>query len=416
MTPIPPLPSPAWSLYSRRAVALVCFAFILIALWGIHNAVPIIIVATILSYLFYPLAALIDRRALGGRRRGLAVLGAFVLAMALFALLILIVVPPLVSQLREFAVRLPSLLQTFEAGLEQTLSQPIFINNQRIVPMDSLREALGTAGGDPLTLQSINIGDTARVFLGSLTGPAFGVLGRAFTILINLLFILTMMFYLIKDGGDFVGRIIRLTPESHRGDVTRLLRELGKVWNAYLRGQIILSVVMGVVTFIAAVILGLPNALVLGLLAAMFEFIPNLGPLLALIPAALLALATPSSTLPIEAGPTYALIVVVVWVGLQNLESIFLVPRIMGGNLNLHPFVVIVGVIAGAEIAGPLGVILAAPALSSLRVVGQYVYGKLTDRDPFPLEDEPHPPPPSVAARIRGAWAALTGASRSKVQ
>ncbi len=416
MTPIPSTPSPSWSLYSRRAVALVCFAFILIALWGIHNAGPIIIVATILSYLFYPLAAFIDRWALGGRRRGLAVLATFVLAAAGFILLILLVVPPLVSQLREFAGRLPSLLQTLEAGLETTLSQPIVIYGQRIVPLDSLREALGTTGSDPLTLQNINIGDTARMFLGSLTGPAFGVLGRAFTILINLLFILTMMFYLIKDGGEFVARLIRLTPDSHRGDVARLLRELGKVWNAYLRGQIILSAVMGVVTFSAAAILGLPNALVLGLLAAMFEFIPNLGPLLALIPAALLALATPSNTLPIEAGPTFALIVVAVWVGLQNIESIFLVPRIMGGNLNLHPFVVIVGVIAGAEIAGPLGVILAAPMLSSLRVVGQYLYGKLIDRDPFPLEDEIYPPLPSLMTRLRSVWLSLNRRAGSTVE
>src|SRR5690606_17136116 len=77
-------------------------------------------------------------------------------------------------------------------------------------------------------------------------------------------------------------------------------------------------------------------------------------------------------------------VILVTWVGIQNLESLFLVPRIMGGSLNLHPVVVIIAVIIGATVAGALGIILAAPAVATLRMFGLYLYGKLFDIDPFP--------------------------------
>src|SRR5690606_2600198 len=102
-------------------------------------------------------------------------------------------------------------------------------------------------------------------------------------------------------------------------------------------------------------------------------------------PALVLALFTDSLTLPfLPAGVTFALVVAVVYVAIQNFEAVVVVPRVMGGSLNLHPLVIIVGVLAGASLAGALGVILAAPIIASMRVIGQYIYGKLLDKPPFP--------------------------------
>jgi predicted PurR-regulated permease PerM len=171
---------------------------------------------------------------------------------------------------------------------------------------------------------------------------------------------------------------------SYQGDSRRLLYELGQVWNAYLRGQLTLALFMGIVVFTIATIIGMPNPLILGMISMILEFIPSIGSGLAIFPAGLLALTAHSTTFPGLQGSTFALTVVIIWALLQNIEAYILVPRIMGGSLNLHPIAVILGIIAGASLAGVLGIILAAPTVASLRIFGQYIYGKLMDRDPFP--------------------------------
>lgn len=163
-----------------------------------------------------------------------------------------------------------------------------------------------------------------------------------------------------------------------------MLYELGQVWNAYLRGQLTLALFMGVVVFTIATLIGMPNPLILGMISLLLEFIPSIGSGLAIFPAAILALTAQSSTFPGLQGLPFALTVVIIWALLQNIEAYILVPRIMGGSLNLHPIAVILGIIAGSSLAGVLGIILAAPTVASLRIFGQYIYGKLMDRDPFP--------------------------------
>jgi predicted PurR-regulated permease PerM len=192
------------------------------------------------------------------------------------------------------------------------------------------------------------------------------------------------MFYLLRDGGRFYHALVEFITPTYRNDTRRLLYELAKVWNGYLRGQLILCLFIGVLVFIAATVLGLPNPLVLGLISGLLEFIPNLGPFLALIPATLLALVSQSSTMPFLEGPIFALVVIIVWTAIQNIEAIIVVPHVMGGSLNLHPVIILVGVLVGASLAGALGVILAAPTIASARVLGHYLYGKLTDQEMFP--------------------------------
>jgi predicted PurR-regulated permease PerM len=115
------------------------------------------------------------------------------------------------------------------------------------------------------------------------------------------------------------------------------------------------------------------------------ELIPNIGPTLAAIPAALFALTSSSTTIPsLDAGLGFAVVVVIAYSGIQQLEAIFLVPRILGGSLDLHPFVVLIAIIIGADIAGILGVILAAPSAATLRLAVRYLRGKLLDEELFP--------------------------------
>lgn len=394
----PPITSPPWTSRTKRIVVLICLVIGGILLWQVADVLPILVVAAVLSYLLFPLTNTLERT-LGGRR-GLAILLTFLLALVLFAVALLVIFPPLITQLQAFINNLPTVLEQAQASIQQALSQPITISGQEIVPLEQINQFFGAAGnGEPL--QNIDLRGAIQAFLGSLTGPAFSIVGTAFRTIINILFLVTLMFYLLRDGRRFYNAVIEFTSENYRNDARRLLYELGQVWDAYLRGQLILCLFIGVLVFIAATVLGLPNPLVLGLISGLLEFVPNLGPLLALIPAALLALVSQSTTLPFLEGGTFALVVIVVWTVIQNIEAILVVPRVMGDNLNLHPVIIIIGVLAGASLAGALGVILAAPVIASGRLLGHYIYCKVTDQEAFPPISPDAPPPPNLLTDAR---------------
>ncbi len=406
--PPPPVSSAPWSPTTKRIVALICLVLGGLLVWQIADVLPVVVVSAVLAFLFNPLTTLLERRLafLPGSRIWAIVL-TFVIVILLLLLVVLVVFPVLFAQFADFARNLPEVIGDLEASLNVWLSQPLsfrgeplLLDGEPLVPLEQLDQMLGDGGvNEAIQLQNFDLLGATRTFFSSLTGPAFSVVGGAFRTLINLLFLATLTFYLLKDGARFEQALLRATPESYQNDVRRLIYELSQVWNAYLRGQIILGLCIGGLTLVVALALGVPNAPVLALLAGILEFVPNLGPLIALIPAALLALFSQSSTLPFLEGPTFAIVVIVAWVAIQNVESILIVPRVMGDSLNLHPVVIIVGVIAGASLAGTLGVILAAPVIASLRVIGQYLYGKLLDRPMF-IDPPPRIPQASLFARL----------------
>lgn len=410
----PIISSSRWGARTKRNVVIACSVVLGFVLLNLSSLYPLLIVSTLLAYLLYPVTDFIEdhilARILPFRARALAVVLTFLVVIAVFVLFVLIVAPVFINQIVQLGEVIPDFLASLEADLEYWLSQPlqfngdpILIDGEPVVPLERFQEITGQQDPTELTnAENFDVFALVSAFLGSigdLTGPAFGVLGGFFNVVVNIAFLIFIMFYLLRDGEHFAGHVVNLTPDAYRGDVRRLLYELGRVWNAYLRGQLFLCFFVGTVVYFAALILGLPNAPVFGLLAGTLEFIPNVGPALALFPAFMVALFSESSTFPFLSGIPFALTVAVVWMIIQQIESFLLVPRVMGGSLNLHPVVVIVAIIAGASIAGALGVILAAPFTATLRLFGQYIYGKLFDIDPFPTPRRVEAPEPKRLLR-----------------
>jgi predicted PurR-regulated permease PerM len=168
-----------------------------------------------------------------------------------------------------------------------------------------------------------------------------------------------------------------------------------------------MGLLMVAITTTVAMAIGLPYPVVLGLIAGVMEFVPSLGPILALIPAVLLALLRGSTFLPLS-NFWFALLTVGVYILIQQIEGNLLLPRVMGSRLRLHPLVVLIGIIVGASLGGILGMLIAAPTIATLRILGRYVFGRLYDRDPFAeLEKEVEPPPDEPGVVQRAAEAAL---------
>jgi predicted PurR-regulated permease PerM len=164
---------------------------------------------------------------------------------------------------------------------------------------------------------------------------------------------------------------------------------LTDVWVAYIKGQLLLALIVGTVTWIVSAAIGLRYALVIGLVAGLLESIPNLGPIIAGAVAAIVALIWGSSVIPVE-NWVFALIVVGAFIIIQQLESWFLSPYITGKKLHMHPLIVLVSVIGGGILGGLLipvvgsiiGAYLAVPVVASFREIYRHTQDNPGNRPP----------------------------------
>ena len=150
------------------------------------------------------------------------------------------------------------------------------------------------------------------------------------------------------------------------GPPERLLPRIGDLWLSYFKGQFIISALIGGLTWAASAGIGLPGAAVLGALAGVFESIPGLGPLVAIVPAVVIAFWQGSRVIPVQ-NWVFALIVVGVFLAVQQIGNLVIEPRVHGKRLQLPPLLVLVVVVAGAALAGVVGAFFAVPVVATIR-------------------------------------------------
>lgn len=398
-----PMSSPEWDSQVKRIIGVIAFVIAVYLIYQFRVIIPLVFTAIILAYLFHPLVGFFQKRFLRGRLRPVAILMTFTLVIAIIVVSLLFVIPALIEQIQSLITGAPAFLQATQQFILDILGEQIDLRGtpfERLLPEPVIiADLLGIDMGEDGVLEVFDVLESqlanfdvlaitrqAALSLTNLTGSAFNFLGGAVSMGLNIIFLLTMTFNLMNDGENMIHAIERAVPDGYQQDARRMLRELGYVWNSYLRGQVILSLIMGVAMYLVATILGIPNAVFLGIFAGLMEFIPNIGPAMAMVPAASIALFTTSTTIPALSGFAFALTVVLVWTVLQQTEAAVLIPRIVGDSLNLHPFVVIVAILGGISVGGIFAVLIAAPVVASVRLIAQYVYGKLTGRATFPLE------------------------------
>lgn len=373
--------SPPWNRTTKVIVVVTALIVLFLLIGRFQSLIGMLVIAAILGYLLDPVISFIDERTT--IRRGIiivlvyvtlaaAVLGGFfALGFASF------------QQIGNLITLLPGLIQDVVETITSMVNRteplafgPIVIN-PTVIPWDRITEQLlGLL--DPVLSQSTSI---VSRFATSTVRTVF-----------NVVFIFIISLYMATDLPNLGNHVRDLAQQpGYRQDAERLLPELSRVWRAYLRGQIILGLVIFVVVWLGLTILGVQNSLALGLLAGLLEFVPTVGPVVSAIVAILVALFQPSNYLGLDSWQ-YALLVLGLMVVIQQVENNLLVPRIVGGALDLHPLLVIVGVFMGASLAGILGAILAAPLVASLKVLGLYTWRKLFDLPPFPDELPPEEP------------------------
>jgi predicted PurR-regulated permease PerM/GNAT superfamily N-acetyltransferase len=354
-----------WDMGTKRLVGMVVFILLALIVYRFREVLPPLILALLLAFILDPVVDFLERRARIPRTGATALVFLVLIAAAVTAPVI--AAPPIIRAVNSLNLDFARIA----AQLDRFFAQPVQVLQWEIDLRDVYREFQ----------QGI------RQFLTAVaTGTVNFVVGFVST-LFWVIFILLSSFYLTRDADRIVAWLDNMAPDPFREDFIRLRHEITKVWNAFLRGQLLLGLFIAVITTVVNTAIGLPNAPALGLLAGVLEFIPNIGPTIAAIPAILIAFFQGSYWLPLS-NFWFAVLVAGVYILIQQVEANLLIPRIMGRGLNLHPLVVLVAVILGGSLAGVLGVLIAAPTVATLRVLGGYIYRRLTDQEPFPAVPE----------------------------
>ncbi len=349
-----------WSSTTKLVVALFVAGTLGYLLVQFSVVIPPLALAAILAYILSPLAGFLQRRLRIGR--GLATALVYLLLFASLALGPVLLAPALLDQLATLNLDFQRILR----NVQSILSRPIEVGG------------FALNGGQLASELSRWLQGAAEPALGRTLGFAFEVISSAFWAV----FVVVISFYLVKDSGGFLRWLEGLILPAYRRDFRRLKDEINAVWSAFFRGQLILALLVSTLFTIVGFILGIPVALAMGVLAGLMEFIPSLGHAIWLSIASVLVFFQGSTWIPL---PNWIVMLILIGLHLvfQQVDLNYLIPRIIGRRVHLHPLVVILGIVIGATLAGVLGVVLAAPTISSLRVLGHYLYCRLFDLDPF---------------------------------
>ncbi|MBN1953468.1 MAG: AI-2E family transporter [Anaerolineae bacterium] len=358
-----------WDASAKRTVVLILLLLLALLIYRFRAILLPLILAFLTAFILNPVVDFVEKHT--RMNRGVAA------AIVLLVVILLLAAAPVVAvpMAQKAILSLNLDFANIVDNLDDWIAQPITFWG-REWDLRSLYEDLRQ------TLQSF-LSTVADVTVDVVVGFASGIFW--------LVFILLSAFYMVKDGDRIIGWLDDLAPLSFREDLVALRLRITEVWNAFLRGQLLMALFLMVITTVVAAAVGLPNALALGILAGAMEFIPNLGPIIAAVPAVLLAFFSGSSWLPLS-NFWFAVLVLGLYLIIQQIEGNILLPRIMGQSLNLHPLIVLVAIIGGGSLAGILGVLIAAPMVATARVLIDYLFCRLTDRDPFPERDKPPPP------------------------
>jgi predicted PurR-regulated permease PerM len=281
---------------------------------------------------------------------------------------------PLINELVRFIEDLPELINSLDVQLQRVSE---FYARLEIPPavrewIDAQVANLTRDGGLPPG--TIDIGLLFPVVTG-----ATGFIGLAFGYLILPVWVA----YLLKDRVALMNAFDRSIPQTWRFDVWAVIRTVERVFGQWVRGQIVLALSVGILTFVGLLlaselidpIFG-RYAVLLSVIAAVLELVPIIGPIIAAIPAVLLA-AT--------AGPGATIAALVLYTLIQQVENNFLVPKIQGDAVELHPALVMFAIIVGGSLAGLLGAILALPVTAAIRDVVRYLFRRLSPDEPGAL-------------------------------
>jgi predicted PurR-regulated permease PerM len=338
-------PSQPYPWTFRRVMgATLVLVFIVLGFWLLYRfnqVVFILFIAIVMGTVIRPAVTWLYRR---GLPRIAGVILVFLILLALLIGFVLLLFPLIVEQGSTIAASVPGYYQSLR---EWMVNYP----NQSIV---RLSEFL------PVTLPSLQpLQQTAQEMLAS-AGQALGYVSLVAKAIFITIIILLLAFHWTLDGPRIVQSLLPLVPRDQREVICELITDMETKISSYLAGQGILCLVIGIMALVAYLLIGLPNALVLALVAGVLEAVPMVGPLLGAIPAAVIALSI---------APSKLIWVIVATIVIQQIENSFLVPRVMRKAVGINPFVSLLSLFAFSSLFGITGALMAIPIAAIVQLL-----------------------------------------------
>ncbi len=347
-------------------------ALISVFLWLISPILPPFVLAILLAWLGNPMVERLER---AGRSRNTAVLLVFSLFALIGVLAILVFVPLMWQQLIQLMDGLPNLVVWF-----QSIALP-WVESKLHKDIASMLDPTHTV--EAIKQHWKEIGSMASVVLGyaSKSGVAFLVF------LSNLLLLPILSFYFLRDWPKFLKQIREILPRALEPKIVQLANESNEVLGGFLRGQLLVMLSLGCIYALGLWLVGLDSGLLIGFIAGLVSFVPYLGATVGIIAAIIASL--------IQHGDiTHLLLVGVVFMVGQTIESFVLTPWLVGDRIGLHPVAVIFAIMAGGQLFGFVGILVALPSAAVINVLYKHahvryiksrIYGQL---EPIPVEPE----------------------------
>jgi predicted PurR-regulated permease PerM len=329
--------------------------------WLIYLLMPILtpfVAGALIAYLSDPLA---DRLEALGLKRQNAVIVVFAVIVLVIGLVLLLIIPMLEEQISRFIDNLPAYTRWFKTSVVPWVQKHLGV---RIKFVD-LEQVAGVLSG-----HWQQAGGVATTVLSSLSHSGAVVISW----LMNLVLIPVVIFYLLRDWDDIVARVHDLLPRRWAPVVVILAEESDEVLSAVFRGQFAVMAALGTIYSIGLWLAGLDLALLIGMFSGLISFIPYAGSISGVVAASIAALA--------QFGDLWSIVPVLAVFGVgQMLEGVWLTPWLIGNKIGLHPVAVIFAVLAGGQLFGFLGVLLALPVASVIMVMIRHIHGfyKMSD-------------------------------------
>ncbi|MDQ2807937.1 MAG: AI-2E family transporter [Chloroflexota bacterium] len=310
------------------------------------------VIAAVLAYIFSMVIDQIQARL--HWRRGLVVGGLYLIVLTVLGVGLFFGAEALYGQTRAFIVGGPDIVAR---ALEKFMGTTQYTFGGQVVDAHSL---------------AARVNEGVSNYFGSAGGDAIHLAGLVVSRSLDLLLVIIVSFYLLMSGKDIGAYMMKFVPEASRARTGYIAGRIHTVLGAYLRGQLLLIVIMSVAAFIVLLVLQVPYALPLAIMTGFLEILPLVGPAIAATLAAVAALSGP--------GPSAALAVVVAYLILRQLEDQLVMPFVVGRAVELHPIVTIFAVLAGGAMVGALGMLLAVPVAAAIRVILDFLYPTDPDR------------------------------------
>lgn len=328
-------------------------AIVVVIAWLVWLLSPVLMpfaVAAMLAYLGDPMADRLERL---GLSRNLAATIVFVVLLVVVVGILLLLIPLIVRQVENLIENLPRYGEWAQHVAWPWIQQKLHLDPHTF-DSDSLLAAIKSHIG--------SIGSVATVVLGKVSRSGLGI-ALALT---NLVLIPVVAFYLLRDWDRLVATIDRMLPRSIEPTIAHLARESDRILGAFVRGQLLVMLGLGMFYGAGLGLVGLTVGPLIGMVAGLLSFVPYLGFIIGFVAAIIAVL--------VQYGDwTHVLLVCGVFVVGQLLEGYVLVPKLVGDKIGLHPVAVIFAVLAGGELFGFLGVLLALPAASVIMVLLRYL-------------------------------------------